>query len=301
MGSGSASRSQDSQRFGRSGARRRVVARLLAAFLVVAGIALVSYPAVSNLVSEQQQRGAVEQAAQAADAAQPAEVAAAWQAAERYNENLSGDPVHDPFMEHSGYAVTGDYDRVLNLAGDGVMGSVEIPEISVYLPIYHGTSEEALRRGVGHLEQTALPIGGEGRRPVLSGHRGLPEAMLFTDLDKLKPGDVFYIHVLDQTLAYRVYGTEVVDPDQLDAVRAIPGRDIVTLLTCTPYGVNTQRLLVNAERTEYNPDELQAARQVENPFDMRSYAAGAIIGLGAVVAGALAVRAHMKRKKGGAR
>ena len=171
--------------------------------------------------------------------------------AQTYNENLSGDPVHDPFVFGSGYALPENYKEVLNLSEDGIMGYIQIPKILVDLPIYHGTSEEVLEKGVGHIQNTSVPIGGNSTHSVLTGHTGLPNAELFTRLDELVVGDIFYIHVLNEILTYKVYEIKVVLPDNIDELRITSGEDLVTLVTCTPYGVNSHRLLVKAERVEY--------------------------------------------------
>ena len=144
-----------------------------------------------------------------------------------------------------------DYKEVLNITNDGIMAYIEIPKISVYLPIYHGTSEEVLQKGVGHIESTSLPIGGTSTHSVLTGHTGLPSAELFTKIDELVVGDFFYIHVLDQLLTYVIYETKVILPDEIDELQITNGEDYITLVTCTPYGVNTHRLLVKAKRSEY--------------------------------------------------
>lgn len=143
-----------------------------------------------------------------------------------------------------------EYEQLLNLEGDSVIGYVEIPSISVSLPIYHYSSAEMLEKGVGHLYGTSLPVGGESTHAVLTGHRGLPGSRLFTDLDKVKIGDTFEIHVLGQTLVYRVDQIQVVLPDEIESLSINPGKDLVTLMTCTPYGVNDHRLLVQGTRTE---------------------------------------------------
>jgi len=139
---------------------------------------------------------------------------------------------------------------------------LEIPKLDLNLPVYHGTSEEVLRKGVGHLEMTALPIGGKNRRTVLTGHRGLPRAELFTRLDEMKLGDEIYIHILDETHAYKVKEIKTVEPEELQNLTITPdGEDLVTLVTCTPYGVNTHRLLVTGERTEYVKKEEKEHQQ----------------------------------------
>ncbi|TKH09685.1 class C sortase, partial [Bacillus wiedmannii] len=147
------------------------------------------------------------------------------------------------------------YTDALNL-GD-VMGYIEISKINIKLPIYQGTSEEVLSRGVGHLDYSSLPVGGENTHTILTGHRGLPSAKLFTDLDKLSEGDRFYIHSLDKVLAYKVDQIKVVLPHETDDLQIVENKDYTTLITCTPYGVNTNRLLVRGERVEFNPEEKQ--------------------------------------------
>lgn len=139
------------------------------------------------------------------------------------------------------------YQSLLN-DGTGAMGSISIPKISVNMPIYHGTSDEALRHGAGHLYGTSLPVGGASTNAVISGHRGLTNALMFTRLDELKRGDFLYIHTLDRVMGYQVTGIHVIDPADTRLYRVVPGRDLVTLMTCTPYGVNTQRLVITAER-----------------------------------------------------
>lgn len=152
----------------------------------------------------------------------------------------------------------------MNLNEDGVMGSLEIPKIHVYLPIYHGTSAESLRRGVGHLEGSSFPIGGESTHSILTGHRGLPQAELFTDLDQLEEGDVFYIHILEETLAYEIYEIETVEPENVESLTIQEGRDLVTLVTCTPYGINSHRMLVHAQRIPYEEaEEYDSAQAVQ--------------------------------------
>ena len=189
--------------YSRSRGRRGALA-WLPLLLVLAGVAVMSYPYVSNWFAERNASRAIQNYGEAVARYSLEELEAARTAALEYNESLAGDPVHDPFVPGSGYALPKNYEEVLNLDGDGVMGFIEIPKIDVSLPILHGTSEDVLAEGVGHIEQTALPVGGEGRHSVLTGHRGLPSAELFTRLDELEVGDEFYIHVLDDVMAYRV-------------------------------------------------------------------------------------------------
>ena len=177
-----------------------------------------------------------------------------WERARTYNNQLSGNPVQYPFLPGTGYVLPKNYLEVLNIAGDDVMGYIRIPKIYVNLPIFHGCGDEALQKGAGHIEQTHLPIGGTDTHCVISGHRGLPHAEMFTRLDELEPGDVFYISVLDETLAYEVDQISVVLPEELENIMVVEGEDLVTLVTCTPYAVNTHRLLVRGHRTEYHAE-----------------------------------------------
>ena len=154
-----------------------------------------------------------------------------------------------------------NYLAQLSFSADGVMGFISIPRISVSLPIYHTTSEAVLQKGVGHLQGSALPVGGESTHCVLSAHRGLPSAALFTDLNLLGPGDHFYLHVLDRVLAYEVDQVLEVEPSDTANLDVIPGADLVTLVTCTPYGVNTHRLLVRGHRVEYTVETVQTERE----------------------------------------
>ena len=178
--------------------------------LFAAGAGIFLYPAVSNLLAEKNQQKVIHTYEAEVENLDQEELDAAWEEAQTYNENLAGDPVHDPFIMGSGYVLPDNYGEVLNIGGDGVMGYIDIPKISVYLPVYHGTSEEVLAKGAGHLEMTALPVGGENRHSVISAHRGLPSAELFTRLDEMVEGDRLYIHILDRTLAYEVDQIKVI-------------------------------------------------------------------------------------------
>ena len=227
----------------------------IAILMLLAGLCVFLYPVVSNYLQEKNHTEAISVYNDTVEKKTEAELSAEWEKAKIYNENLAGDPVHDPFVPGSGYTLPDNYNSILNLNNDGMMGYIEIPSISVNLPIYHSTTEEVLEKGVGHIESTSLPIGGSGTHCVLTGHTGLPSAELFTRLSELEKGDVFYISVLDKTLAYKVCEINVVLPNDMDKLVAYKGRDLITLVTCTPYGVNSHRLLVTAERTEYTPEQ----------------------------------------------
>ena len=233
---------------------RLIIAGALLVLLV--GVGLLAYPFVSNALLDAAQ-GNVLSVQEEAVAAQPEEdLNAAREFALQYNQDLLGSRtvVTDPFDAAALRPVDGSYDQALNVAGDGVMGTLYIPKIQVEEPIYHTVNDEVLQKGVGHLEETSLPIGGESSHSVLSGHTGLPSGKIFDDLDRLEEGDYFVINVLGEDHAYRIYQIETVLPDQTQSLVIQQGRDLCTLVTCTPYGVNTHRLLVHAERCEV-PEE----------------------------------------------
>lgn len=275
--------------------KKSKVMPIISSILFMAGACIFFYPTVSNYIAEKNQASVIQEYQETVQKDDIENVEAEWAKAEEYNENLAGDPVHDPFVPGSGYALPENYLDVLNV--NGIMGYIEIPKISVYLPIYHGTSEEVLEKGVGHIESTSLPIGGQYRHAVLTGHRGLPSAELFTNLDKLKEGDYFYIHVLDQTLAYKVDQIKTVQPRDLEDLVAVPGEDYITLVTCTPYAVNTHRLLVRGSRTDYVPPEETTGGETANlqfvGINIHFYYIG--IGIGLVLL--IAAIVIMKKKK----
>ena len=224
---------------------------IISIIFIILGVGIFLYPSISNYLAEKNHIDIIRNYDDLIVKIDEEKINEEKEKAKIYNENLSGDPVHDPFIIGSGYALPENYKEVLNLGDDGVMGYVEIPKISVYLPIYHGTSDDVLEKGVGHIQNTSVPIGGNSTHSILTGHTGLPNAELFTRLDELEIGDMFYIHVLDDVLTYKVFETKVILPDKIDELRILNGKDYVTLVTCTPYGVNSHRLLVKAERVEY--------------------------------------------------
>ncbi|MDR1778264.1 MAG: class C sortase [Clostridiales Family XIII bacterium] len=228
--------------------KRKSIRNLLVIIVAVLGVGLFSYPHVANFLSEIHASYAMQAYADAVSEFSDEEIAAAWTQAEAYNARLSGEPVHDPFTNEVGYAMPEDYFSVLAL--DDVMGTLSIPKINLNLPIRHGTSALVLKNGAGHLEGSSMPVGGAGCHTVLTGHTGFVNARLFTDLTKLENGDEFSLHVLGRTLTYRVTEIHVVLPSETGYLSRVPGKDLCTLVTCTPYGVNSHRLLVRGERVE---------------------------------------------------
>ena len=223
--------------------------------LMLAGLSLLLYPLVSNTWNNYRQTQLIssyEEAIVVADESGQIDYESEVVMANTYNTNLLPCILPDSFATaEAAEEEDEEYMSCLNLNGDGIMGYVQIPKIGIKLPIFHGTSDEVLQIGAGHLEGSSLPIGGESTHSVLSAHRGLPSASLFTDLDLMKEGDHFYINVLDETLAYEVDQILTVEPVDTTALAVEDGKDLVTLLTCTPYGVNTQRLLVRGHRVDY--------------------------------------------------
>ena len=232
------------------------LAVLTLAFAVGVGIAV--YPFVCNFFYQQRANKQLEELTAAVDKGDAAAYEAEIASAEEYNQLLVGQTVPDVFAIREG-TTDETYEGFLNVLGDNVMGSIEIPVIGVNLPIYHYSTEESLLKGCGHIFGSSLPVGGDNSHAVITAHRGLPAAKLFTDLDQVEIGDRFYLKVLDRTLAYEVDNIEVVEPSETRSLAIQPGEDLVTLVTCTPYGVNTDRLLVRGHRVPYNgPEEVQA-------------------------------------------
>lgn len=221
-----------------------VTAILIAALLV--GALLLLYPTISDYWNSLHQSRAIASYAEQVADLDDNMYEQLWADARAYNETLGGST--------SRFVMTDEqkkvYDALLNIAGNGVMGYIEIPKIKCNLPIYHGTDESVLQIAIGHVQGSSLPVGGAGTHCVLSGHRGLPRAKLFTDIDQLTEGDVFLLRVLDETLTYEVDQIRTVLPDELDDLAIEEGKDYCTLVTCTPYGINSHRLLVRGHRVE---------------------------------------------------
>lgn len=255
---------------------------ILIIVVFIVGISVFLYPTVSNYLYEQNSSKAIVEHAKKMEKLTPQQIAQEKKAVQRYNISLFKNAVvlTDPF-DPDAYPITdGEYDELL--AFDDIMAYIEIPAINVYLPIYHGTKEETLQIGVGHLENTSLPLGGESTHTVLSAHCGLPSAKLFTDLHLLKTGNIFRIHVLDEVLSYQVYSIDVVDPDDSSSLHIQRGKDLTTLITCTPYGKNTHRLLVHGKRINENSGEMTVEPTVEKEFTWDDFAKIAAIVISAV-------------------
>lgn len=220
--------------------------------------------------------------------------------AKEYNQDLTRSAVQltDPFKTKKSDGETMVYNNILNLDRSGVMGYLEIPCISVNLPIYHGTDAEILERGVGHLAASSIPVGGKSTHSVLTGHTGLSSAKLFTDLTEMKEGDLFFVYVLDQTLAYKVDQISVVKPENIEKLQIVDGKDYVTLVTCTPYGVNDHRLLIRGVRTKHVKNQKNKIRPRNKDSQwMGTYKRAIAIGLAIVIALILSGKVYQKLRR----
>ena len=235
---------------------------ILLFLILIAGLSLLLYPSVSDYWNSFHSSRAITTYAEDVAGMDEEQYAEIWSAAWEYNQSLLSRNTDFSLSDSQ----KNEYEQLLDASGIGVMGYIEIPEISVSLPIYHGTSDSILQVAVGHLEWSSLPVGGESSHCVLSGHRGLPSAKLFTnldklftDLDKIREGDIFLLRVLDEVLTYEVDKITIVEPSQVSDLQIVEGEDLCTLVTCTPYGVNTHRLLVRGHRIE-NIEESRTIR-----------------------------------------
>ena len=210
------------------------------------GLSLLLYPTVSNYLNEKNSTRAISTYVEELDSFDEEQFKEVWNNAIIYNSDLAKQENVFLLSEE----MISRYKKNLNITGTGIMGYIEIPKLDVSLPIYHGTSDSVLQRAIGHLDWTSLPVGGESTHCVVSGHRGLPSAKLFTDLDKLREGDTYKLMILDTTLTYEVDQIRTVLPDEVDELQIVYGKDYCTLVTCTPYGINTHRLLVRGHRIE---------------------------------------------------
>lgn len=220
--------------------------------ILLAGLSLLLYPTASDFISQLNHRNVISEYTSTIEGISEEEKARLLEAAYEYNRELAQNGAET--MVRPSAEQLEVYETMLNVSENGVMGYVRISSINVSLPIYHGTSEAILQIGVGHLECSSLPVGGETSHSILSGHRGLPSAKLFTNLDKLGFGDIFTIHILGETFTYEVDDIQTILPEELQYLKIEEGQDYCTLLTCTPYGINTHRLLVRGHRIENLPE-----------------------------------------------
>ena len=252
---------------------KKKIPRIIFGLMFLIGFGILVYPTVADQWNTYRQSRLISSYERTINEMEPEDFTAEWEKAWAFNDTLTQNSIYgDVFGEEDQELEDTEYWQVLNVGGDGVMGYLSIPKINIKLSIYHGTGDEVLQTGVGHLNGTKLPIGGESTHSVLAAHRGLPSARLFTDIDQLEKGDMFYIHVLDETLAYQVDQIlDMVDKDDYEtleeALQIEEGKDQVTLFTCTPYGVNSHRLLVRGIRVPYNGEEEAAATPVDTMLE----------------------------------
>ena len=252
--------------------------------LVLVGVAVLLYPVMATQHNNDEQQRLAKMYTATVNSAGPDTVAKERASAETYNNNLESAPILDPWLE-SQRPDTPQYQAYLHeMDIDPVMARIVIPSIHVSLPIYHGTDSRTLTEGVGHLFGTSLPVGGPSTHSVLTGHTGLSTATMFDNLNQLKKGDVFYVSSLGQTLKYEVNDITVVKPEETDSLRKVPGRDLVTLITCTPYGVNSHRLLVTGERVPMDPTAAAAEEAKALPAPMQTWMKAIIVAVVIILA-----------------
>ena len=287
--------------------------KLFIILLFIAGFGMLTYPTISNEWNNYVQRSLINNYEDSLKEMTKEDYSKEWAAARAFNEHITANAIGtDAFGSGAdGDAITpteeflnSEYYSVLNVNGDGIMGYLSIPKINLKLSVMHGTFDEYIQTAVGHMNGTALPIGGEGTHSVIVGHRGVPSAELFTNIDQLEKGDKFYIHVLDETLAYEVDAIyPMIEADDIDtlseAMKVEPGKDYVTLFTCTPYGVNTHRLLVRGTRVEYlGEDDPPKGAEVVVETVKSYYMIIGIIGFVAALIIILIIRQIYKKKNG---
>lgn len=244
--------------------KKNFVWNIFFALVFLAGAGVFLYPTVSDMWNQYRNARLVSRYDEAVTDLSDNEYEKMWNEAKEYNAEHPVNSIADAFWEKDDYVLTRPYEQVLDPNGEGLMGSIEIPKINAKLAIYHGLSKTVLEKGVGHVEGTSLPVGGKSTHAVLAAHRGLPSAKLFTDLDQMKKGDIFILHILGKNLAYKVDQIRTVLPEETGELDIVEGEDHVTLVTCTPYGVNTHRLLVRGIRTKYAEGEIRNDKTISH-------------------------------------
>ena len=264
--------------------KTRILFDIIRIFVFLVALSVLLYPTVSNYLYEKNSSRAISLYDEAAAKLSRERRQALLEEARAYNARLVGNTsVEGDTFETSKEETSAEYSQLLNMDSSGMMGSVIIPEIDEELPIYHTTSEAVLQKGVGHFPSSSLPVGGDSTHAVLTGHRGLPSKKLFTDLDKIVEGDVFYIRILEETLAYQVDQILTVLPQETQALQIEEGKDYVTLVTCTPYAVNTHRLLIRGHRIPYEDAEKIDPPQIDTGLKIPYEIQVLLTGLGVLV------------------
>ncbi|MCR1961206.1 class C sortase [Thomasclavelia cocleata] len=265
--------------------KKKVVKVVLIVGFII-GLVISLYPLISNMYAKKSQMSVITNYQKEIDNSNEQRIVQEKDLANTYNRKLNQTVIlSDPFDPNAISMADEKYYEILNFTDDNVMAYIKIPRIDVNLPIYHGTDSEHMLKGVGHLVGTSLPVGGNDTHSVLSAHSGLSSADLFTNLANLDNGDLFYIYVLDEILAYEVDNIKVVKPTETDDLRIVKGEDYITLVTCTPFGINSHRLLVRGHRVEYNPDkEKQEAKKGNEDVWFNEYIKSIISGVGIIIA-----------------
>lgn len=289
--------------------KRRYLQIILAAVLFLLALGLTLYPVVSNYYNQRHQSQIQTAYREALEQTDTAELKRIREQAFAYNAAITPGAAEKAYTQESIMAASEDYVNQLNIGGSGIMGYVVIPKIDVDLSIYHGTESDSLDKGTGHLLGSSLPVGGEGTHTIITGHSGMASQKMFTDLEQLREGDVFYLRVLDEVLAYRVDAIHTVLPHDTSFLGVVPGEDLCTLVTCTPTGINTHRLLVQGSRIPYEPTI--EAQNAESEYEVAAsshwedqYWLGIRLGLAAMVCIVLLLNVLLylrkkKPKKGG--
>lgn len=282
---------------------KRKISAILFGLLFVIGFGILAYPTISDQWNTYRQSRLISGYDQVVSQMQEEDFDKVWEEARAYNATFEQNSIaSDVFgIEQGDDIETTEYWKVLNVGGDGIMGYITIPKINIKLSIYHGTDEEVLQTGVGHLNGTKLPVGGESNHAVLSAHRGLPSAKLFTDIDQLEEGDRFYLHILDEDMAYEVDQIlPMIDKDDYaaleEALKVEEGQDYVTLFTCTPYGVNSHRLLVRGHRVPYDGELESTPTQSMVQAIQNYYMLYLLLGLAVTCLVIFFMRRSMKKK-----
>ena len=275
----------------------QILSGIATILILLLGIALVLYPTVADKINDAVNHQAIGEYQEQLLTLDDSAYEAMLKSAQEYNDRLFRS---DPYIGALTAEEQKEYESLLDLDGTGMMGYIEIPKSKIYLAIYHGTEEAVLQTGAGHLESSSLPVLGESVHTVLSGHSGLPSARLFTDLDQLKIGDTFTIHVLRETLTYQVEHMERVAPDELKNLRIEEGQELCTLMTCTPYGINTHRLVITGRRIETpieeKPEETPIVQAVTSKWNRYFVFLPVILFAGIVIA-VILIQKHKKKKK----
>ena len=271
--------------------KRKHISTIFIILIFLVGLGFISYPTVSNLCNQAHQSRAIATYSKQVEKLDDSENKKMLKAARKYNKSLLKKSDHWKLSKKD----KKKYESLLDVSGTGIMGYIEVPKIDCSLPIYHGTDEGALQIAIGHLEGSSLPVGGKNTHCVLSGHRGLPSARLFTDLDQMEEGDIFILNILGRKLAYEVDQIRVVLPEEMSDLEVIEGKDLCTLVTCTPYGINTHRLLVRGHRTKYVEEKVEEQKEVQTKkMDTRLLIAGAA---GAVILAVIIIAVVIRRRK----